>query len=109
MAFAVMALFGHRTREIERKLEDLALRAIPARLSRQILQLIDEYRVDTDEGRQIDVKITHKELADLVGSARENVTFALNTLAEQGILSKRRYRIVVKDEAGLKEVAGLSS
>jgi len=103
LALEVMELFGRRTREIERKLEDLVFKDIPTRLSRQILKLIEEHGVETKEGIQIDFKITHKELADLIGSARENTTSALNRLAREGILDKRRYRIIVKDEERLKE------
>jgi CRP-like cAMP-binding protein len=106
LALEVMELFGRRTREIERKLEDLVFKDIPTRLSRQILKLIEEHGVETREGIQIDFKITHKELADLIGSARENTTSALNRLAKEGILDKRRYRIIVKDEARLKEKSG---
>lgn len=106
LALEVMELFGRRTREIERKLEDLVFKDIPTRLSRQILKLIEEHGVATGEGIQIDFKITHKELADLIGSARENTTSALNSLAKEGILDKKRYQIIVKDEARLKEKGG---
>ncbi len=106
LTLEVMELFGRRTREIERKLEDLVFKDIPTRLSRQILQLIAEHGIQTGEGIQIDFRITHKELADLIGSARENTTSALNRLAKEGILDKKRYRIIVKDEARLKEKSG---
>jgi len=89
LTFEVMELFARRTEELERKLEDLVFKDIPTRLSRQILKLIEEHGVRTREGIQIDFKITHKELADLIGSARENTTSALNRLAREGILAKR--------------------
>jgi len=106
LALEVMDLFGRRTREIESKLEDLVFKDIPTRLSRQILKLIEEHGVDTGDGKRIDFKITHKELADLIGSARENTTSALNSLAKEGILDKKRYQIIVKDEDRLKERGG---
>jgi len=99
----LIALFGSRTREIEHKLEDLVFKDIPTRLSRQLLRLIHEHGEETAEGTEIDFKITHKELADLIGSARENTTSALNRLAREGILDKHRYRIIVKDAERLKE------
>lgn len=106
LALDVIALFGRRTREIERKLEDLVFKDISTRLSRQLLKLVQEHGQETQEGIQIDFKITHKELADLIGSARENTTSALNRLAKEGILDKKRYRIIVKDEARLKQLGG---
>lgn len=106
LALEAIELFAHRTREIERKLEDLVFKDIPTRLSRQLLKLIEEHGVQTGEGIQIDFKITHKELADLIGSARENTTSALNQLAKEGVLDKKRYHIIVKDQARLKEKSG---
>jgi len=103
LALKVLELFGQRTREIEQKLEDLVFKDIPTRLSRQLLKLIEEHGERTPEGVQIDFKITHKELADMIGSARENTTSALNLLEREGILNKRRYRIIIKDEEKLKE------
>jgi len=47
--------------------------------------------------------VTHKDLADMIGSARENTTLALNRFAREGILDKSRYRIVIKNEAGLRK------
>jgi len=103
LALKVLELFGQRTREIEQKLEDLVFKDIPTRLSRQLLKLIEEHGERTPEGIQINFKITHKELADMIGSARENTTSALNLLEREGILDKRRYRIIIKDEEKLKE------
>lgn len=94
--------FAHRMKEYEETLEDLAFRDIQARLSRQLLKLSDEYGVATKEGILIGFPVTHKELADMIGSARENTTLALNRFEREGILDKSRYRIVIKNEAGLR-------
>ena len=95
--------FARRVREFEEALEDLAFKDIQARLSRQLLKLSDEYGVKTEEGILIGFQITHKELADMIGSARENTTLALNRFEREGILDKSRYRIVIKNEEGLRE------
>lgn len=95
--------FAHRVCEFEEALEDLAFKDIQARLSRQLLKLSDEYGVKTEEGILIGFQITHKELADMIGSARENTTLALNRFEREGILDKSRYRIVIKNEEGLRE------
>jgi CRP-like cAMP-binding protein len=105
LALEIIGIFGRRTREIEQKLEDLIFKDIPTRLSRQLLKLIQQHGKETTEGIQINFKITHKELADLIGSARENTTSALNRFAREGILDKKRYLIIVKDEEKLKQKA----
>jgi CRP/FNR family cyclic AMP-dependent transcriptional regulator len=95
--------FAHRMREYEETLEDLAFRDIQARLSRQLLKLSDEYGVETKDGILIGFPVTHKDLADMIGSARENTTLALNRFEREGILNKSRYKIVIKNEAGLRK------
>jgi len=95
--------FAHRVREFEETLEDLAFKDIQTRLSRQLLKLSDEYGVKTKEGILIGFQITHKELADMIGSARENTTLVLNRFEREGILDKSRYRIVIKNADGLRE------
>jgi CRP/FNR family cyclic AMP-dependent transcriptional regulator len=95
--------FAARTTEFEETLEDLAFRDIQARLSRQLLKLSDDYGVETKEGILIGISVTHKELADMIGSARENTTLALNRFAREGILDKSRYRIIIKSEDGLRK------
>jgi len=95
--------FAARMEEFEETLEDLAFRDIQARLSRQLLKLSDDYGVETKDGILIGISVTHKELADMIGSARENTTLALNRFAREGILDKSRYRIVIKSEDGLRK------
>ncbi len=94
--------FARRMREFEEALEDFAFKDIQARLSRQLLKLSDEYGVKTKDGILISFQLTHKELADMIGSARENTTLALNRFAREGILDKSRYRIIIKNEEGLR-------
>jgi CRP/FNR family transcriptional regulator len=106
LALTALELFAYKTRIIERKLEDMAFKDIPARLAGELLELAEHHGRQTSEGVQIDFKITHKELAEMIGSVRENVTKALNLFEREGILYKRRYRIVVKDEEKLREKAG---
>lgn len=99
---ALLRHFARRIREFEEALEDFAFKDIQARLSRQLLKLSDEYGVKTKEGTLISFQLTHKDLADMIGSARENTTLALNRFEREGILDKSRYRIVIKDEEGLR-------
>jgi len=95
--------FATRVREYEETLEDLAFRDIQARLSKQLLKLSEDYGVETKDGILIGFPVTHKELADMIGSARENTTLALNRFEREGILNKSRYKIVIKNEAGLRQ------
>jgi len=95
--------FAARARRYEESLEDLAFRDIEARLSRQLLALADEFGEEIRDGTLIGLAITHKELADMIGAVRENVTLALNRFVREGVIEKSRYRIVITDEGGLRK------
>ncbi len=100
---ALLEAFGRWVQELEEIVEDLAFRDIQGRLSRQLLRLSDEYGVKTKNGILIGFRLTHRDLAEMIGSARENTTVVLNRFEKEGILDKRRYQIVIKDLEGLKE------
>ncbi|MGB9757071.1 MAG: Crp/Fnr family transcriptional regulator [Candidatus Bipolaricaulaceae bacterium] len=102
----LLEVLGQRIRELEGLVQDLAFRDIESRLSRQLLLLSSEYGVKTKNGILIGFRLTHRDLAEMIGSARENTTMALNRLARQGLLDKRRYQIVIKDIEGLREKCG---
>ncbi len=106
--YQLLQLFGLWIRDLEEIVEDLAFRDIQARLSRQLLRLSHEYGVKTKDGILISFRLTHRDLAEMIGSARENTTMALNRFAREGILKKRRYQIIIKDVDGLKEKCGPS-
>lgn len=99
----LLGVFGLWVQELEEIVEGLAFRDIQTRLSRQLLRLSDEYGVKTKHGIVIGFKLTHRDLAEMIGSARENTTVVLNRFEREGILDKRRYQIVIKDVEGLKE------
>ncbi|MGQ9700463.1 MAG: Crp/Fnr family transcriptional regulator [Candidatus Bipolaricaulaceae bacterium] len=101
-----LEVLGQRIRELEGLVQDLAFRDIESRLSRQLLHLSSEHGIKTKNGILIGFRLTHRDLAEMIGSARENTTMALNCLARQGLLDKRRYQIVIKDINGLREKCG---
>lgn len=102
----LLEVFGQRIRELEGLVQDLAFRDIESRLSRQLLLLSSEYGIKTKNGILIGFRLTHRDLAEMIGSARENTTMVLNRLARQGLLDKRRYQIVIKDIEKLREKCG---
>jgi CRP-like cAMP-binding protein len=111
---AFLKLLVQRKGELEQKLRDIAFETISVRLSRELLRLSERYGKETvvkvvgylRSGIEIDCPLTHQDLAELIGSVRENVTKELNFLAREGILDKTRYRITIIDKDRLLEQAG---
>jgi CRP/FNR family transcriptional regulator len=105
--YQLLQLFGLRIQELEELVEDMAFYDIRTRLSRQLLRLSHEYGIAIEDGILIDFHhLTHKDLAEMIGSSRENTTIALNRFAQEGvILKRRRGKIIITDTEGLRRLS----
>lgn len=89
--------------------------ALEARVERRLLlklrQLAERWGRVTPEGVRLDLRLTHQELADMVGAVRESVTLALGRLARQGELEVRNRTILIRHPGadGLEGGAGEES
>jgi CRP-like cAMP-binding protein len=85
--------------DLERRLADTVLRNAPERIAATLA------RLSRGEPPPVTVRLTHEQLADLVGTSRETTTKVLGDLAARGLVQLKRGRIVVRDPAGLASAA----
>jgi CRP/FNR family transcriptional regulator len=95
----MIKVFIKRKKEIEDRLKDLVFKDLETRLSRTLLKLAEKH------GNHI--KVTHQELAELVGSTRESITLLLNRFTEQQIMDKKRHYIIIKNKKKLKQIGAV--
>jgi CRP/FNR family transcriptional regulator len=72
-----------------------------ARIRMGVYQLAKRHGIRDAHGTIIDLKITHQELAEMVGTSRETVTRVLTKLREQGIIEIDQRRITLLDSKAL--------
>ena len=101
----VMSVLSERLSLAEDRMEDIALKEVPARLASFILQLVETEGVMTAEGPKIPTRYTHRQLATVISPKRETVTKAFTLLQQVGAIELRRRRIHVRDIKPLKRVA----
>lgn len=106
IALKLIELINQRLKEAEDRIEDLVFRNIPGRIAGILLKLAEQFGKDTSEGIQINFKITHQELADMVGATRETVTIVLNDFRNDNLIKISEKYITIIDEKILKEWAG---
>lgn len=54
---------------------------------------------EVEQGRLIDMRLTHEDIADLLGSTRVTITRILKQLEEDGLIHRLRlHRIVLREE-----------
>jgi len=100
LAMGVTRLLGLRRRRIERRLKYLLFRSNRERLIHLLLELAEDYgRVDshspTGEVR-LGIKLSHQDLASIIGSTRETVTVILGQLQHEGFLRLGRRKISMR-------------
>lgn len=101
LCFNFACIVGDRRRQIETKLEHLVFRDVQAKLAALLLELSDEYGVECEDGMQIGLKITHQEMANLIGSTRETISLTLAQFKKKGLLDLNGRTVVLKDQDGL--------
>lgn len=102
LALRITKLIGLRRRELETKIEDLIFRDVHSRLAHLLLLLTEEHGVKKDRGILVDIKLTHYEIASLIGSTRETTTFCLNDFKKEGLIDFDRRKILILNETELR-------
>lgn len=106
LSLAVTRLIGWRRRRLERRLRNLLFCSNRERLTALLWDLVEQYGRRIPEGLLIDIKLSHQDLASLIGVTRESVTLTLGELQLEGLVSVGRQRLVVRNLERLAQAAG---
>ncbi|GAC1309725.1 MAG: Crp/Fnr family transcriptional regulator [Vulcanimicrobiaceae bacterium] len=81
---------------LERELTELAGKSVPGRLVDVLGRLAADHGVREADGTlRIALSLTHKDLADIIGTSRETLTKELSVLADVGLLRVAHRTIVL--------------
>ena len=67
-------------------LDDFRGRDVASRLARVLVKFSQQYGVPTDAGVRIDLPVTHQDLANMIGTARETVSRNMARFRQKGYL-----------------------
>lgn len=82
----------------------LGTRSVNERLAQLLVVFSDTHGRQEGNRLYIDRKITHDQLANIVGSTRQWVTTTLDKFQKRGMISVRRQQIVIEDYDMLKSM-----
>ena len=108
VSFGITKLIGLRRRRIERRLKNLLFRSNRERLVHLLLELAEQYGQPTNGEIDLRIKLSHQDLAAVIGSTRETVTIVLGELQAEGALRVGRRKIVLTDAERLADEVGAS-
>jgi CRP-like cAMP-binding protein len=94
----IMALLCARLRRATNLFEDSAFLNVSSRLAKQLIALID--------GGAPTVRLSQKELAQMLGVTREFVSKQLTIWRDAGIVELGRRHLTVRDERALEQLIG---
>lgn len=97
LTLKLLQITMERLRKADEKIEDLTFLDVRSRIIKNILNLSLEFGLQTENGVLIDFKLTHQQLADMIGSVRETVTKVLLDLQVNGLIEINQRKIIVKD------------
>jgi CRP/FNR family transcriptional regulator, cyclic AMP receptor protein len=95
-------LMVSRRRELENKVEGLVFRDVTSKLAELLVKLAGEYGVDDSRGTMVALKITHQELANLIGSTRETVSLTLSQFKKKKYICTEGRKVIISDGEGLR-------
>jgi CRP-like cAMP-binding protein len=98
-------LIGLRLRKIQSRVEDLVFRDVPSRLAHLLLDLSKSEGVPDEAGIRIKVKLTHQEIANLIGCTRETVSNTLGQFRERKLIQIEGRSITLLNADGLARLA----
>ncbi|MFA7405163.1 MAG: Crp/Fnr family transcriptional regulator [Pelobacteraceae bacterium] len=105
LAFKVLKLVGLKRVEIETRLEELAYCSVFERIALLLTRMAKRHGVVVvDGGIKIRPRLTHRDIAFLVGASRETVTEQLNQLKAQGLIDTSFMCITIRNPDALEQL-----
>ncbi len=95
LTIGVTKLIGMRRKRIERRLRSLLFRSNRDRLTHLLVELADQYGMATSEGIELKIRLSHQDLAAIIGATRETVTTLLGDMQSEGLLIIKRQKLVL--------------
>ncbi|MBV9438701.1 MAG: Crp/Fnr family transcriptional regulator [Candidatus Eremiobacteraeota bacterium] len=98
LALNVARVLSERLDDARSTMEDLAYARVSDRIENLYRKLAPEHGVRVAGGTRVDIRLTHADVASLVGSTRETVSVEMGKLIEAGRLRMDGRAVVVPDQ-----------
>ena len=102
LALNFIRVLSKRLARVEKGLAESSHTWSYHRLAKVLLYLSEQYGEEVPTGTLIKLRLTHEDLANLIGTTRETVTTQLNRFSRMGLLSRRARRLILT-RRGLNE------
>jgi len=94
-----------RRKDLETRVEQLIFKDVGSKLAELLLTLGTEHGIADTRGLVVGLKITHQEMANLIGSTRETVSLTLSQFKRKGLIQTEGRKVILADPEGLRAIA----
>lgn len=93
-----------RLEEAQEQIENLVFYDVQTRLARLLLKLADLHGERIPSGVRIGIRLTHEDMASLIGSTRETTSKILNEFKAAGHITVEKRQIILLDQKALADM-----
>jgi CRP-like cAMP-binding protein len=104
LAYKVTNANFDRIRRLQVRLAEYMTMSAEARLALILLELDKVLGKECDEGRELDIQISHQDLGELIGSTREMVSHLMRRFRDSGVVQTMRQRVILCDQEELRRI-----
>ena len=102
MSAKLAIALARRLREANERLSRQSFQTVQSRVAGVLIDLVGKAQGEGAGARDVELKVTQAEIAQLAGSSRESASRFLAVLERAGILTQGRGRITVHDPEALE-------
>jgi CRP/FNR family transcriptional regulator, cyclic AMP receptor protein len=95
LSIGITKLIGLRRKRIEQRISNLLFRSNRERLGHLLLELADQFGSEIGDAVEIDLRLSHQELASIIGVTRESITITLGQFRNEGLVDEGRKRHII--------------
>ena len=102
IALMVLKTMAARLRRANREIEALSFNNVLGRIAQILLDLSERYGKKVDDGVRIEMTLSHKELAEMAGTAREVISRVISRFRKIGCVNIFDNKFIITDKDKLK-------
>ncbi len=102
VAIRLLTTLATRLRLTDEMCEDIFFRNLPSRLAKRILALAERYGQQTTAGIRINLRLSQRDLGNMVGVSRESINKQLRGWEDRNLIGLDQGCIVIKNTTELK-------
>jgi len=101
LSFGMIGVVCKRLREADEEISTLSFQNIPGRVALKLIDLADQFGLETTDGMLINLDITHNDLSDMVGTNRETISKYISIFRKEGSIDSIDQKILIKNQSQL--------